>query len=102
MVVNENYCSSAVTEYVRQAIEQLDIQIEQIVAQQAAIAHIGQTALGSESLTELFDEACALASRVLEAAKVDLYLDQQAIDTTTPAGRMFSTSPARSPSSSAR
>jgi DNA invertase Pin-like site-specific DNA recombinase len=27
--------------------------------------------------------------RVLEAAKVDLYLDQQAIDTTTPAGRMF-------------
>jgi DNA invertase Pin-like site-specific DNA recombinase len=26
---------------------------------------------------------------VLEAAKVDLYLDQQAIDTTTPAGRMF-------------
>jgi DNA invertase Pin-like site-specific DNA recombinase len=27
--------------------------------------------------------------RVLEAAKVVLYLDQQAIDTTTPAGRMF-------------
>jgi DNA invertase Pin-like site-specific DNA recombinase len=26
---------------------------------------------------------------VLEVAKVDLYLDQQAIDTTTPAGRMF-------------
>jgi DNA invertase Pin-like site-specific DNA recombinase len=27
--------------------------------------------------------------RVLEAVKVDLYLDQQAIDTTRPAGRMF-------------
>ena len=27
--------------------------------------------------------------RSLEAANVDLYLDQQAIDTTTPAGRMF-------------
>jgi DNA invertase Pin-like site-specific DNA recombinase len=27
--------------------------------------------------------------RALEAANVDLYLDQQAIDTTTPAGRMF-------------
>ena len=26
---------------------------------------------------------------MLEAAKVDLHLDQQAIDTTTPAGRMF-------------
>jgi hypothetical protein len=33
MVVNENYCSSAVTEYARQAIEQLDIQIEQIVVE---------------------------------------------------------------------
>jgi hypothetical protein len=30
IVVNENYCSSAVTQYVRQTIEQLDIQIEQI------------------------------------------------------------------------
>jgi len=29
------------------------------------------------------------ALRVLEAAKVDLYLDQQAINATTPAGRMF-------------
>ena len=27
--------------------------------------------------------------RVLETTKVDLYLDQQAIDNTTPAGRMF-------------
>jgi len=36
------------------------------------------------SLADLIDTL-----RVLEAAKVDLYLDQQAIDTTTPAGRMF-------------
>jgi DNA invertase Pin-like site-specific DNA recombinase len=35
------------------------------------------------SLADLIDTL-----RVLEAAKVDLYL-QQAIDTTTPAGRMF-------------
>jgi hypothetical protein len=33
VVVNENYCSSAVTEYVRQAIERLDIQIEQIAVE---------------------------------------------------------------------
>ena len=37
------------------------------------------------SLADLIDTLL----RVLEAAKVDLYLDQQAIDTTTPAGRMF-------------
>jgi DNA invertase Pin-like site-specific DNA recombinase len=36
------------------------------------------------SLADLIDTL-----RALEAAKVDLYLDQQAIDTTTPAGRMF-------------
>jgi DNA invertase Pin-like site-specific DNA recombinase len=36
------------------------------------------------SLADLIDTL-----RVLEATKVDLYLDQQAIDTTTPAGRMF-------------
>jgi DNA invertase Pin-like site-specific DNA recombinase len=36
------------------------------------------------SLADLIDTL-----RVLEAANVDLYLDQQAIDTTTPAGRMF-------------
>jgi DNA invertase Pin-like site-specific DNA recombinase len=36
------------------------------------------------SLADLIDTL-----RVLETAKVDLYLDQQAIDTTTPAGRMF-------------
>ena len=36
------------------------------------------------SLADLIDTL-----RVLKAAKVDLYLDQQAIDTTTPAGRMF-------------
>src|SRR5215468_7145207 len=46
--------------------------IEQIVAQQAAIAHIGQSALGSESLTELFDEACSLAARVLETEMVSI------------------------------
>jgi predicted dehydrogenase len=33
IVVNENYCSSAVTEYVRQAIEQLDIQVEHIAVE---------------------------------------------------------------------
>jgi DNA invertase Pin-like site-specific DNA recombinase len=36
------------------------------------------------SLADLIDTL-----RSLEAATVDLYLDQQAIDTTTPAGRMF-------------
>ena len=36
------------------------------------------------SLADLIDTL-----RALEAAKVDLYLDQQAIDTTTLAGRMF-------------
>jgi DNA invertase Pin-like site-specific DNA recombinase len=36
------------------------------------------------SLADLIDTL-----RSLEAANVDLYLDQQAIDTTTPAGRMF-------------
>jgi DNA invertase Pin-like site-specific DNA recombinase len=36
------------------------------------------------SLADLIDTL-----RSLEAASVDLYLDQQAIDTTTPAGRMF-------------
>jgi DNA invertase Pin-like site-specific DNA recombinase len=35
------------------------------------------------SLADLIDTL-----RSLEAANVDLYLDQQAIDTTTPAGRM--------------
>jgi DNA invertase Pin-like site-specific DNA recombinase len=38
----------------------------------------------SRSLAGLIDTL-----RALEAANVDLYLDQQAIDTTTPAGRMF-------------
>jgi hypothetical protein len=33
IVVNENYCSSAVTEYVRQAIERLDLQIEHIAVE---------------------------------------------------------------------
>jgi Oxidoreductase family, NAD-binding Rossmann fold len=33
IVVNENYCSSAVTEYVRQAIERLDIHIEHIAVE---------------------------------------------------------------------
>ena len=36
------------------------------------------------SLADLIDPL-----RALEAANVDLYLDPQAIDTTTPAGRMF-------------
>ena len=46
--------------------------IEQVVAQQAAIAHIGQSALGSGSLAALFAEACALVSRVLETEMVSL------------------------------
>jgi hypothetical protein len=33
IIVNENYCSSAVTEYVRQAIERLGVQIEQIAVE---------------------------------------------------------------------
>jgi hypothetical protein len=33
IIVNENYCSSAVTEHVRQAIERLDIQIEYIAVE---------------------------------------------------------------------
>lgn len=37
-----------------------------IVAQQAAIAQIGQSALGHESLQQLFAEASALVARVLE------------------------------------
>ena len=44
----------------------------QIVAQQAAIAHIGQVALGHPSVDELFAEACALISRVLETEPVSL------------------------------
>jgi DNA invertase Pin-like site-specific DNA recombinase len=39
--------------------------------------------------------------QTLEHCGVDLYLDQQAIDTTTPAGRLMFRSPARLPSSSA-
>ncbi len=44
----------------------------QIVAQQAAIAHIGQSALGAQSVEELFSEACALVSRVLETELVSI------------------------------
>jgi hypothetical protein len=33
VVVNENYCSSAVTQYVRQAIERLDLKIEHIAVE---------------------------------------------------------------------
>jgi PAS domain S-box-containing protein len=44
----------------------------QIVAQQAAIAQIGQSALVHASLDELFDEACALISRVLETELVSV------------------------------
>ena len=39
---------------------------EQLVAQQAALAHIGQGALGHPSLAELFADACALVGRVLD------------------------------------
>ncbi|MEX2546778.1 MAG: ATP-binding protein [Chloroflexota bacterium] len=44
----------------------------QIVAQQAAIAHIGQSALGAQSVDALFSEACALVSRVLETELVSI------------------------------
>jgi predicted dehydrogenase len=33
IVVNENYCSSAVTEYVRQAIERLDLEVQRIAVE---------------------------------------------------------------------
>jgi PAS domain S-box-containing protein len=44
----------------------------QIVAQQAAIAQIGLSALDHTSLEELFAEACSLISRVLETELVSL------------------------------
>jgi PAS domain S-box-containing protein len=44
----------------------------QIVAQQAAIAQLGQAALAPPSLEALFSEACTLISRVLETELVDL------------------------------
>jgi len=43
-----------------------------VVEQQAAIAQIGQAALGSASLEDLFGEACALVGRVLEAELVSV------------------------------
>src|SRR6187402_1376458 len=46
--------------------------VSQIVAQQAAIAQIGLSALDHDSLDALFDEACTLISRVLEAELVSL------------------------------
>jgi DNA invertase Pin-like site-specific DNA recombinase len=44
----------------------------------------GDGSPGGRSLADRIDKL-----RALEAANVDLYLDQQAIDTTTPAGRTF-------------
>src|SRR6187551_3614948 len=44
----------------------------QIVAQQAAVAQIGLSALDHDSLEALFDEACSLVSRVLETELVSL------------------------------
>lgn len=44
----------------------------QIVAQQAAIAQIGQSALGHQSLDELLEEASALVGRVLETKLVSV------------------------------
>ena len=46
--------------------------VSQIVAQQAAIAQIGLSALDHDSLDALFAEACSLVSRVLEAEMVSL------------------------------
>ena len=44
----------------------------QVVAQQAAIAHIGQVALGHQSVEELFAESCAMVSRVLATEPISL------------------------------
>jgi PAS domain S-box-containing protein len=46
--------------------------IEQLVAQQAALAHIGQRALTEHSLQVLFGDACALVAKVLETELVAL------------------------------
>ncbi|HLB44578.1 MAG TPA: GAF domain-containing protein, partial [Candidatus Limnocylindrales bacterium] len=46
--------------------------IEQLVAQQATLAHIGQRALTERSLIVLFADACALVSQVLDTELVAL------------------------------
>ena len=46
--------------------------IEQLVAQQATLAHIGQRALTEDSLEVLFADACALVSKVLDTELVAL------------------------------
>jgi PAS domain S-box-containing protein len=45
---------------------------EQLVAQQAALAHIGQQALSQRSLSVLFSDACVLVSNVLDTELVAL------------------------------
>jgi predicted dehydrogenase len=52
VVVNENYCSSAVTEYVRQAIERLDLQIEHIAVEMTK--HRGADVAGGRFVDEEF------------------------------------------------
>jgi signal transduction histidine kinase len=46
--------------------------VAQVVAQQAAVAHIGQVALQETSLPSLLDEAWALVARVLETSFVSV------------------------------
>lgn len=56
--------------------------VAQVVAQQAAVAHIGQVALQETSLPSLLDEACALVARVLETSFVsvaELSRDEQTL-----------------------
>lgn len=45
---------------------------EQLVAQQATLAHIGQLALSNRSLDDLFKDACALVGQVLDTELVAL------------------------------
>ncbi|HUP83912.1 MAG TPA: ATP-binding protein [Candidatus Limnocylindria bacterium] len=45
---------------------------EQLVAQQATLAHIGQLALANRSLTDLFRDACTLVGQVLDTELVAL------------------------------
>jgi Oxidoreductase family, NAD-binding Rossmann fold len=52
VVVNENYCSSAVTEYVRQAFERLDIQVEHIAVEMTK--HRGADVASGRFLDEEF------------------------------------------------
>ena len=45
---------------------------EQLVAQQATLAHIGQLALSNRSLGDVFKDACALVGQVLDTELVAL------------------------------